>query len=434
MSDCQTLALEKIAQNPSAWAKLAFTDFDGRLRGKIVSKEKLITTLERGESFSICNIIFGWDMSDADYEEALLSTAQSGNPDLKLCPDLSSLSFVGWEEQMPFLLCDILTADGFPHPLCPRSQLKIFEKKIQAETYDVRCAYEIEANLFMPSAQQENVPSPVPSSLFHHGFSLHAFYEHKDFYRDCLRYLPTFNLALNAFHQESSPGMFEISLGPRGLTEAADQLARLKHALRELALKNNLRVSFMAKWSEDYAGLGAHLHLSLWRQGKNLFFTHPALKSSFLAGLVQLLPQMTPLLAPTINSYRRYCQGEFTPTHFNWGEDQRHCAFRLLGQKEPDCRVENRLPGADVNPYWGILATMTAGFFGLDHHLRLEETTPTQALPQNLYEATALMRASPVVREIFSAPLFVHWVESRLWEWHSWAESFPASSAPGQRS
>jgi glutamine synthetase len=192
--------------------------------------------------------------------------------------------------------------------------------------------------------------------------------------------------------------------------------------------------TFMAKISEHLPGCGGHIHQSLWdeKTKKNLFYDEndpqklSTIMKQYIAGQLYCLPQILPLLAPTINSYKRLVEGAWAPTTLTWGIDNRTVALRVLNQLDKSCRLETRVVGADVNPYLAMAACLASGLYGIKKQMELVQP-PTQGngyidfsnghLPRTLEEATEKMKYSEVVPEILGEKFTEHFVLTREWEW-----------------
>jgi glutamine synthetase len=198
--------------------------------------------------------------------------------------------------------------------------------------------------------------------------------------------------------------------------------------------------TFMAKISENLPGCGGHVHQSLWdAEGKkNLFHEDEdplkmsATMKQYLAGQLLLIPQLLPLFAPTVNSYKRLVEGAWAPTTLTWGLDNRTVAIRVLSGSKTACRLETRVIGSDVNPYLAMAGALAAGLYGIKHKLKLEQEPTTGngyldkshgSLPATLDEATKMMKQSTAAREILGEGFVDHFTRTREWEWRQHLKS-----------
>ena len=198
--------------------------------------------------------------------------------------------------------------------------------------------------------------------------------------------------------------------------------------------------TFMAKWRADLPGCGGHIHQSLWDEdGKNNLFYDPKgrqnmsrLMESYMAGQLHCLPHMLPMLAPTINSYKRLVEGAWAPTTLTWAVDNRTVALRALPAGAQSCRLETRVVGSDTNPYLAMSACLAAGLFGIAKGMTLS-TPETKgngyrdagagSLPRNLWDATQAMKTSEVAKELFGEKFVEHFTQTREWEWRQYAKA-----------
>jgi len=196
----------------------------------------------------------------------------------------------------------------------------------------------------------------------------------------------------------------------------------------------------MAKWNAELPGCSGHIHQSLWDAGgkKNLFHDArdpaqmSALFKSYLAGQLRALPELLPLYAPTVNSYKRLVEGAWAPTRANWGVDNRTTALRVIPGGAKATRVETRVGGSDANPYLALAAAIGSGLWGIEQKLKLDAGPVSgsgyadpgaPALPRNLAEATERFASSAVARELFGDAFVDHFATSRRWEWRQFSKA-----------
>ena len=215
---------------------------------------------------------------------------------------------------------------------------------------------------------------------------------------------------------ECNFGQHEINFRYADALTTADNHAIYKTGAKEIAAQDGMALTFMAKFNER-EGNSCHIHLSLaGEDGSNLFAADEGLFDRFLAGQLACLRELTLFFAPNINSYKRFAAGSFAPTAVAWGRDNRTCSLRVVGHGE-SLRVENRLPGADVNPYLALAAMIAAGLHGIDDELELEPAFEGNAyesdkprVPTNIYEARDLFAGSEVAREAFGDEVVDHYL------------------------
>jgi glutamine synthetase len=215
---------------------------------------------------------------------------------------------------------------------------------------------------------------------------------------------------------ECNFGQHEINFRYKAALETADDHAVFKNGAKEIAAQMGLAVTFMAKYNER-EGNSCHVHMSLRRKdGRPIFADEPRIFESFLAGQLACLRELALFYAPNINSYKRYATGSFAPTAVAWGRDNRTCAFRVVGSG-PSLRVENRAPGADVNPYLALAAMIAAGLHGIENRLELEPEFVGNAyaadkprVPGHMRLARDLFAGSAVARDALGEGVVAHYL------------------------
>ncbi len=196
----------------------------------------------------------------------------------------------------------------------------------------------------------------------------------------------------------------------------------------------------MAKWNARLPGSGGHIHQSLWdKTGENNLFVDKdrphrisLMLEQYIAGQLACLPEILPMYAPTINSYKRIGHGDWAPATLSWGIDNRTAAIRVIPGDNKSFRTELRVPGADINPYLAMAASLASGLYGIKHQLELP-CGPTRGnayaseqhekLPNTLGEATSGMKNSAIARELFGEPFVNHFVHTREWELRKFADA-----------
>jgi glutamine synthetase len=231
---------------------------------------------------------------------------------------------------------------------------------------------------------------------------------------------------------EAGRGQHEVNVTYAGSLETADRHLVFKNGIKEIAAQEGRSATFMAKWTMDDVGSSCHVHTSLWdpTTGESVVAdpSHATGLSTvgrrFLAGQLHAARELAWLFAPTVNSYRRYVPGSWAPTAVVWGEDNRTCGFRVVGQGAAR-RIESRVPGADVNPYLALAGSIAAGLYGIDHELELGDAYPRNAyeatdvprIPSTLVDAISELRTSRVAAEAFGPEVHHHLLNTAEQEW-----------------
>ncbi len=420
---------ERLDSEGVRWAKVGGFDVDGVLRGKYVSLEKLRSALEKG--FGFCDVIFGWDMADVLYDNGKVTGWHTGYPDAHAVIDVSTLRRIPWEPGVAALLCDFRDASGKAHPACPRSLLKRVKAHAQSLGFEALFAAEFEFFFFRESrddlaAKGYTNLTPLDPGMM--GYSWLRTGQDSELVRDVLDSLAAHDIQLEGFHTETGPGVYEAAIRYDDVLAAADKAALFKTALKQIAPRHGLSVTFMAKNNVRLPGSSGHLHQSLWR-GKTNAFAEPQGRGlaptlrAYLGGQIALMRELTALISPTINSYKRYVPGLWAPLSPSWGVDNRTCALRVIEPGSPSAaRVECRQAAADINPYIAMAACLGAGLWGIEHELDPgppatgDAGIGAQRIPTTLKEAATLLGQSGPAKEILGAEFVDHYVRTRQWE------------------
>ena len=433
MNTNNTLALLK--EQGADKIKFAFTDIDGVLRGKIISLQKLTDSIETGIGF--CDVVFGWDSSDTCYDSNVKVTGwHSGYPDKPCYVDLDTLRQIPWQNNLPFFTADFSGTHQPGLEVCPRTLLKNIIRQADAMGYKARFAQEFEWFNFKETPQtlaDKNYSQPQPLTPGMFGYSILRPSMQSSFYFDLFDLLGKFNIPLEGLHTETGPGVYEAAIVHDETLAAADKAVLFKAAVKEIAQNHGIVASFMAKWNKDLPGCSGHVHQSLWDAGEttNLFYDAEdpdgisETMRHYIAGQLYCLPDILPMYAPTINSYKRLVEGAWAPVTLTWAFDNRTTALRVLRPSAKNTRLEMRVPGSDSNPYLAIAASLASGLYGIKHKLKLQAPSTGNGymdisngkLPANLFEAATAMKHSAVAAELFGDTFTQHFAETRLWEW-----------------
>ncbi len=428
---------EYMQQQNKEQVKFAFADIDAVLRGKVISKQKFLDTLEQGIGF--CDVVFGWDSNDQAYDHVKLTGWHTGYPDKTADIDLSTFRKIPWQNDLIFFLADF-SRDNVP--ACSRTLLKKVQAACKEMGFRAEFAQEFEWFNFKETPQtleQKQFTSIEPLTPGMFGYSILRTSMQDEFYFDLIKQLNGFNIPIEGIHTETGPGVYEAAIAHDEVLNAADKATLFKTAVKEIAYKHGIMASFMAKWNEKLPGCSGHVHQSLWTTDnkQNLFYDEadPNKMSEtmkhYLAGLLHCLPHVLPMYAPTINSYKRLVEGAWAPTTITWGIENRTTAFRIINPSHKSTRIELRVPGSDSNPYLAMAASLASGLYGIKHKLPL--TIPATegngylqkengVLPSSLLEATKQMHQSALAKELLGEEFVEHFAETRLWEHRQFAK------------
>ena len=429
--------LDYAREHPDQRVKVALVDIDGVLRGKYISTDKFLSVVQSEMGF--CNVVFGWDMADVAYENSQYTGWHSGYPDAPARIDLSSFRMIPWENNVPFFLCELIDSPKNSAAVCPRNVLKKVISQAQNAGFTPFFSQEFEWFNFEEtpaSVNDKNFQNLKPLSPGMFGYSILRSTLRNDFFNSLFSDLSSFGIPLEGLHTETGPGVYEAAIAYSGILEAADRAVLFKSSVKELAYKQGIMATFMAKWDENLPGCSGHVHQSLWDKdaAKNLFYDEKDAQGMsqtmrhYIAGQLHCLPVILPLLAPTINSYKRLVEGAWAPTTLTWAVDNRTVALRALPGSKKATRLETRVVGSDVNPFLAMAACLASGLYGIKHQLALQEPTVGNGhadeshgrLPGNLQKATEAMKHSPIAQELFGEAFVSHFVASREWEWQQY--------------
>ncbi|OAA60254.1 Glutamine synthetase/guanido kinase, catalytic domain protein [Niveomyces insectorum RCEF 264] len=457
--------------------KVAGVDVDGILRGKIVSKTKFLSIAANG--FGFCSVVFGWDMHDQTYfRELKVSNKENGYHDLLAVPDLNTYRRIPWENNVPFFLVRFFDPDTMePVCACPRGLLQSQLDKLQAEGYGAMAGVEYEFFHFLTpsdgpsaggSARQPSAAAflarnpphalpPLTEGMF--GYSLTRPVVNQDYYYDVFETCGRFRCPIESWHTESGPGVYEAALEFSDVRTMADRASLFKLAVKSVAVPYGITPCFMAKPRQGLPGNSGHVHISLVdaQTGANLLARAAPdadcpwpdianlsdLGRHFLAGLLEGLPDVMPLLAPTINSYKRLVENFWAPVTVSWGMEHRQASIRLLGPptaKAGATRFEVRVPGADANPHLVLSAILALGWRGVAQKRAIpcpplgkgEDTSAAGTGPgasglrlaRSLREATdRFMRPGSIAREVLGDDFVDHYGGTREHEIRQWDEA-----------
>lgn len=432
--------IDKVKSLPTNKVKLAITDIDGVLRGKVIHLDKFLSILDGG--FGFCNVIFGWDVHDECYKNGKYTGWHSGYPDAKANIDFNTFRQVPWDNDMPFFLADFVDKSGDQLEICPRSLLKKIKSEANALNIDPIFSQEFEWFNFRETSESLEdkgffKPTPLTRGMF--GYSLSRTGQNRDFFNDIFDHMTKFNVPIEGLHTETGPGVYEAAITYNDILESADRAVLFKAGIKEIGHMHGIMPTFMAKFSNELPGCGGHIHQSLWSDGKNIFHDEndknkmSETMKHYIAGILHCLPEILPMFAPTINSYKRLVEGAWAPTTPNWGIDNRTVALRALPGGSSSSRVEHRVVGSDVNPYLAMAGSLASGLYGIKNKLKLEdypqimgngyEDKSRPSLASNLGIATDIMKKSELAQELFGKQFVEHFTNSREHEWNEYMTS-----------
>jgi len=432
--------IEYVKNHPSGKVKLAITDIDGIMRGKYISTEKFLGIIEGNLGF--CDVVFGWDAGDVAYDNNSYTGWHSGYPDAKAKLDLGTFRKIPWENDLPFFLGEFINDADKPLDICPRQLLKKVIADADKSGYTPYFSQEFEWFNFAETPQSladKNYAKLMPLTPGMFGYSILRSSYRNDFFTSLFDGMKKLGVPLEGLHTETGPGVYEAAIAYSGVLEAADRAVIFKTGTKEIAYHNGIIATFMAKFNENLPGCSGHVHQSLWdkKSSKNLFYDAQDkskmsdMMRSYIAGQLYCLPFILPMIAPTINSYKRLVEGAWAPTTLTWAVDNRTVALRALPGSSKATRLETRVVGSDSNPYLAMSACLASGLYGIKNKLKLKQPATkgngyrdlsNGSLPRNLWDATQAMKESKVAKELFGETFVTHFTQTREWEWKQFAK------------
>jgi glutamine synthetase len=315
-------------------------------------------------------------------------------------------------------LADVEWADGSPVVASPRQILRAQLDRLDQRGWTANAGTELEFIVFRDTyedAWKKGYRGLEPANLYNVDYSLLGTARVEPLIRRIRNAMFASGMVVEDSKGECNFGQHEINFHYRDALATADDHAIYKNGAKEIAAQEGMSLTFMAKWDER-EGNSCHIHFSLADADGPLFHRDQPLFDAFLAGQLACLRELTLLLAPNVNSYKRFAAGSFAPTAVAWGHDNRTCSLRVVGHG-PGMRFENRAGGADLNPYLAISALIAAGLHGVDAGLELEPalegnayTSDKPRVPTTLREARDLFAGSAVARAALGDEVVDHYV------------------------
>ena len=391
------------------------TDSCNVQRGKRVTVPYFLKIAEAGINFA------SYILYTTVMDEVLPGLFDTGIPDVRGAPDLSTFRIAPWEPNTGVVIMDWTRPDGSPHPLCLRSELKRQVARLNGLGLEELMSIEFEFYLLPYSAQEirgGKWSNHAPAQKDVHCYSLYEgnFYEPViSEIREC------FSNEVEGCSPEWGQGQIEINLHRSNALAMCDIAVLFKTAVKQLAVKHGYTATFMAKWHEDYSGSSGHIHQSLIdrKTGKPAFYdgarSHrmSEVAERYVAGQLDLFRPSALFFAPVVNSYKRFQRESFAGFLATWGIDNRTTSLRVINTSASKMRVENRLGGADLNPYVAFAASLGAGLRGIEQKLALPPAsegnsyhrTDVACVPRTLDEAIEAARMSASIREVLAPPI-----------------------------
>lgn len=401
---------------------VAFTDMQGRLQGKrLHGRYFLDVALSHGTEG--CNYLLGVDIEMNTVPGYAITSWERGYGDMEFVLDNETIRLLPHLPATAMVQCDLVWPDRAPVAQSPRSVLQSQLDRVAERGLVALAGTELEFILFDDTYEEATLRDYrdlTPSNQYNVDYSIIGGTRVEPVLRDIRNAMYAAGMNVEGSKGECNLGQHEIGFLYDEAMVTADNHAVYKTAAKEIAAQHGRSLTFMAKYDRR-EGNSCHIHLSLrGRDGEVVFWDDAAgartpLYDSFVAGVLTTMTEMTLLYAPNINSYKRFADGSFAPTTIAWGEDNRTCAVRLVG-RGPGARMENRVPGGDVNPYLALAAMLAGGLHGIERGLALEAplegnayTSGRPRVPGTLRAAREAFHASAVARAAFGDEVVDHY-------------------------
>jgi glutamine synthetase len=399
---------------------VAFTDMQGRLQGKRCHIRYFLDEV-LARNTEACNYLLAVDVEMNTVDGYAMSSWERGYGDFVLRPDLATLRRVPWQAATALVQCDIEWEDGSPVVASPRQILRRQLERLAARGLVALAGTELEFIVFRDTyedAWAKRYASMQAANDYNVDYSVTGTARVEHLLRRLRNEMTDAGLYVESAKGECNFGQHEITFRYAEALATCDNHVVYKTGAKEIAAQEAMSLTFMAKFDER-EGNSCHIHLSLRGADDGIVFDgFSPLMQHFIAGQLACLADLTLLLAPNVNSYKRFTPGSFAPTSIAWGRDNRTCALRVVGHG-PSLRVENRVPGGDVNPYLALAALIAAGLHGIEQELPLEEefvgnayTSDKPHVPATLRDAAERFAASEIAKAAFGEDVVAHYTNA----------------------
>jgi glutamine synthetase len=402
---------------------LAFTDMQGRLQGKrLHARYFLDVALEAGTEG--CNYLLAVDIDMNTVDGYSISSWEKGYGDMEFVPDYDTIRLLPHLPGSALVQCDLVWLDHAPVPQSPRTILKTQLERVAEQGMVALAGTELEFIAFDTSyedAHDRRWRDLTPVNQYNVDYSILGTARAEPLLRDLRNHMYAAGLDVEGAKGECNLGQHEVGFLYAEALVTADNHSVYKTVAKEIAAQRGQAITFMSKYDQR-EGNSCHIHLSLRGDDGSVVFWdgdksggRTQLYDRFIAGVLATMHDFTLLYAPNVNSYKRFAAGSFAPTAIAWGLDNRTCAVRLVGHGK-SARMENRLPGGDVNPYLALAAMLAGGLYGIEHELPLEDelignayTSDKEHVPHTLRAARDAFHGSATARAVFGDDVVDHY-------------------------
>jgi glutamine synthetase len=405
--------LSKLVQSGEIETVVAgFTDHYGRMLGKRFDAEMFVEDIVSHGAHA-CDYLLTVDMEMDPVPGYRFANWEKGYGDFHLIPDMGTLRRASWLEKSAIVLCDVKGVS-----VAPRSILRRQIDAAKKMNFQAFAATELEHYLFRTSyrdASHKGYRDLEAAGWYLEDYHILQGTRTENFHGAARRHLKLSGVPVETSKGEWGNGQHEVNVRYAEALDMADRHVLFKQCLKELAESMGMSVTFMAKPAGG-AGSSCHIHLSLWRDGKNVFEKDGDIFRCFLGGWLARVPELMVFYAPTVNSYKRYVDASWAPTRLAWSYDNRTAGFRVVGDG-PSMRIECRIAGADANPYLALAASLASGLDGIANQTAAPKAfegdaysaRDLQHVPRTLAEATELFASSEFAKRAFGADVVEHY-------------------------
>ncbi len=402
---------------------VAFTDMQGRLQGKRLHAAFFVDeVLAHGTEG--CNYLLAVDVEMNTVPGYGISSWDKGYGDMVFELDFDTIRRLTHLPGTVLIQCDLTWLDGAPVDQSPRTVLRRQVDRAAAAGFRAFSGTELEFIVFEDTYEEawdSHYVGLTPVNQYNVDYSILGTTRVEPLLRDIRNTMYDAGMIVESAKGECNFGQHEVAFRFDEVVVTADNHSVYKNSAKEIASSHGKALTFMAKYDER-EGNSCHIHLSLRGLDDSIVFwgdgERTELYDHFVAGVLATMYEFTLLYAPNVNSYKRFADGSFAPTTIAWGTDNRTCAVRLVGHG-PSARMENRVPGGDVNPYLAIAAMLAGGLHGVDNALELEPelvgnayTSGRPTVPRTLREARNAFNGSTIARAAFGDDVVDHYVHA----------------------
>jgi glutamine synthetase len=409
---------EAVAAGTVDTVLLTIADMEGRLQGKRLTANHFLDEVVEHDAEG-CNYLLAVDVDMNTVDGYAMSSWERGYGDFVMKPDMDTLRPIPWHEGTVLVMADLAWEDGSDVVASPRQILRKQLARLAERGWIATAGTELEFIVFRDSyedAWRKAYRDLEPANLYNVDYSMIGTARVEPLLRRIRNSMTAANMRVENSKGECNFGQHEINFHYDQALATADDHVIYKTGAKEIAAQEGMSITYMAKLDER-EGNSCHIHCSLQHDGGgNVFADDQQTFDHFVAGQLAALRELTLMFAPHVNSYKRYVEGSFAPTAVAWGKDNRTCSMRVVGHGQ-GLRVENRLPGADVNPYLALAAMIAAGLHGIDNQLPLEPAFEGNAyesdkpkVPHTMYAARDLFADSAIAREAFGQDVVDHYL------------------------